>query len=66
MIDEGGAVNVVYVDLKAFDEVRHGGLVQQIKMHGINNDSVVWLPEGGGARTCSAVGMREVGITYLQ
>eukprot|EP00061_Rhincodon_typus_P006289 g26780.t1 len=41
MLDEGRAVDVVYMDLRmAFDKVLHGRLIQKIKMHGIH---VTWL-----------------------
>eukprot|EP00061_Rhincodon_typus_P007464 g29184.t1 len=36
MIDDGKAVDVVYMDFsKAFDKVPHGRLVQKVKSHGI-------------------------------
>eukprot|EP00061_Rhincodon_typus_P007384 g29032.t1 len=36
IIDEGKAVDVVYMDfIKAFDKVPHGKLVQKMKSHGI-------------------------------
>ena len=35
MIDDGRAVNVVYMDFsQAFDKVLHGRLVQKVKSHG--------------------------------
>ena len=48
MIDEGRAVDVVYMDFsKAFDKVPHGRLVQKVKLHGIR---VSWQ---GGYKTDS-------------
>eukprot|EP00061_Rhincodon_typus_P009918 g33776.t1 len=36
MIDEGRAVDVVYMDFsKAFDRVPHGRLIQKVKLHGV-------------------------------
>lgn len=43
-IDEGRAVNVVYMDFsKALDKVPHGRLIQKIQMYGIHSDLVVWI-----------------------
>ncbi|XP_067884734.1 WD repeat-containing protein 54 isoform X2 [Heterodontus francisci] len=40
MIDEGRAVDVIYMDFsKAFDNVPHGRLVQKVKTHGIRGSS---------------------------
>ena len=44
MIDEGRAVDVVYVDFsKAFDKVPHGKLVQKVKSHGIRGELARWI-----------------------
>eukprot|EP00061_Rhincodon_typus_P016653 g44980.t1 len=43
VIDEGRAVDVVYVDFsKAFDKDPHGRLIQ-IRMHGIHVDLAAWI-----------------------
>jgi len=43
-VDEGKAVDVVYMDFsKAFDKVPHGRLLQKIQRHGIEGDSAVWI-----------------------
>ena len=44
MIDEGRAVDVVYMDFsKAFDKVPHGRLVQKVKLHGIRDELARWI-----------------------
>ena len=44
MIDEGRAVDVVYMDFnKAFDKVPHGRLVQKVKSHGIRGELARWM-----------------------
>eukprot|EP00061_Rhincodon_typus_P015954 g43910.t1 len=44
VIDEGGAVDVVYVNFsKAFDKIPPGRLIQKIKMHGIHSDLATWI-----------------------
>ena len=44
MIDEGRAVDVVYMDFsKAFDKVLHGRLVQKVKSHGIRGELARWI-----------------------
>ena len=44
MIDEGRAVDVVYMDFtKAFDKVPHGRLVQKVKSHGIRGEPERWI-----------------------
>lgn len=44
MINEDKVVDVVYVHFsKTFDKVLHVKLIQNIKMHGINSNMVVWI-----------------------
>ena len=44
MIDEGRAVDVVYMDFsKAFDKLSHGRLVQKVKLHGIRGELARWI-----------------------
>ena len=43
-VDEGKAVDVVYMDFsKAFDKVPHGRLLQKIRRYGIESDLEVWI-----------------------
>jgi len=43
-VDEGKAVDVVYMDFsKAFDKVPHGSLLQKMRRHGIEGDLEVWI-----------------------
>jgi len=43
MIDEGKAVDVVYMDFrKASDKVPHGRLVHMVKLHGIRGELARW------------------------
>jgi len=43
-VDGGKAVDVVYMDFsKAFDKVAHGGLLQKMKMYGIEGDLANWI-----------------------
>lgn len=45
VINEGRVADVIYVDFsKAFDKLSHGGLFQKIKMNGIHDDLVIWIP----------------------
>ena len=51
MIDEGKAVDVVYMDFsKAFDKVLHGRLVQKVKSHGIRGQLARWVQNWLGYR----------------
>ena len=51
MIDEGRAVDVVYMDFsKAFDKVPHGRLVQKVKSHGIKGELDRWVQNWLGHR----------------
>ena len=51
MVDEGRAVDVVYMDLnKAFDKIRHGRLVQKVKSHGIRGELARWIQNWLGHR----------------
>lgn len=51
MIDEGKAVDVVYMDFsKAFDKVPHGRLVQKVKLHGIRGELARWIQNWLGHR----------------
>eukprot|EP00061_Rhincodon_typus_P010609 g35035.t1 len=46
VIDEGRAVDIVYMDFsKAFDKIPHGRLIQKIKMHGTCLDSELACPK---------------------
>ena len=52
-VDEGSAVDVVYLDFsRAFDKVPHGRLLHEVKSHGIQGEVSKWIqnwpePEGG-------------------
>eukprot|EP00061_Rhincodon_typus_P007449 g29158.t1 len=44
VINEGGAVNVVYMDFsKTLNKVAHGRVIQKIKIHGICGDLATWI-----------------------
>jgi len=44
MIDEGKAMDVVYMDFsKAFDKFPHGRLVQKVRLHGIRGELARWI-----------------------
>ena len=52
MIEEGRAVDVVYMDFsKAFDKVPHGSLVQKFKSHRINGELARWIQNWLGLRS---------------
>ncbi|MBB6707133.1 reverse transcriptase family protein [Proteus mirabilis] len=43
-IDEGRAVDVIYMDFsKAFDKVPHGRLVSKVRSHGIQGELAIWI-----------------------
>ena len=43
-VDEGTAVDVVYMDFsKAFDKVPHGRLLHQVNSHGIQGEVSKWI-----------------------
>ena len=43
-VDEGSAVDVVYMDFsKAFDKVPHGRLLHKVKSHGIQGEVAKWI-----------------------
>ena len=50
-IDEGRAVDVVYMDFsKKIDKVPHGRLVQKLKSHGIRDGLARWIRNWPGHR----------------
>ena len=52
MIDEGRAVDVVYMDFsKAFDKVPHGRLMQKVKSHEIRGELARWIQNWLSQRT---------------
>ena len=55
MVDEGRAVDVVYMDFsKAFDKVPHGRLVQKVGSHGIKGEVARWVENWLGHRSGDA------------
>jgi len=51
IIDEGRAVDVVYMDFsKAFDKVPHGRQVQKVRLHGIRGELAKWIQNWLGHR----------------
>ena len=43
-LDEGSAVDVIYVDFsKAFDKVPRGRLLHKVKSHGIQGEVAKWI-----------------------
>ena len=43
-IDEGSAVDVIYMDFsKAFDKVPHGRLLHKVKSHGVQGEVSKWI-----------------------
>jgi len=44
LVDEGKAVNVVYVDFRnAFDTVSHSILLEKVAAHGLDGCSLRWV-----------------------
>ena len=44
MLDEGGGIDVVYLDFhKAFDSVPHQHLLKKARAHGIDGNLLKWI-----------------------
>jgi len=43
LVDEGKAVNVIYLDFKAFDIVSHSVLLEKLAAHGLDGCALRWV-----------------------